>query len=573
MMTPKILYTLMLFLLVLMPPTLLAQTDAPTPVPTETETPTATSTFTETPTATITFTETPTETPTATPTVVESPTETPTFIESPTETPTFVDAPTQTETPTATPTPDDLLELVFTENFDDGQAEGVLLDEGWLYTPRDNGLMLTTTEDNRTVNISVEAEWVLEAETQWTTGAVVFMLPVGATLTIDAAGNVTLTEAEAVIFQTTLPPISAWVTLRFSNLAGMVTLTLNGQMIFAWQPESALPAGTITITSRAIPETPYFLALDNISLWKPVPPIFTETPEVTPTGTPTETPTATATPIPLRLEAEDSQILQTGLWTFYETEAASGGGYLYSSGSPDDSLTLHFDGSWAEVIYIEHPDLGSFAIEVDGELAQTIVSTAETASFGKIARIDNLTAGSHTLRIYPLGGMVAVDALMVEVGITATPTPSPTPILVPVEGLAVYQNHQPDNLGIQIQILDADGTVLYTAQTQADGTYLVEVPAEIPFRLAADAPKHRPFEILLEPEQPLPDIMLAGGDLNDDGCINVQDIELISSILESSTDTLADINGDGLTGAADLAILTGNFDAACTPAAPPINQE
>ncbi|MBZ0305798.1 MAG: hypothetical protein K8I82_06990, partial [Anaerolineae bacterium] len=278
-------------------------------------------------------------------------------------------------------------------------------------------------------------------------------------------------------------------------------------------------------------------------------------------------------PAPLWLEAEDAQILQTGLWTFYETEAASSGGYLYSSGGPDDSLTLHFDGTWAEVIYVEHPDLGSFAIEMDGELAQSIVSTSETAAFGKIARIENLTAGSHTLRIYPLGGMVAVDVFIVEVGITALPTPSPTPMLVPVEGQAVYQNHQPDNLGINIQVLDADGVVLYASQTQADGKFMVEVPAEFPFRLTVDAPKHRPFEVTLEPGQPLPEIILAGGDLNDDGCINVQDIELISSILESTMDLVADINGDEMTGAADLAILTGNFDAACTPAAPPINEE
>ncbi|MFN8489149.1 MAG: SdrD B-like domain-containing protein [Caldilineaceae bacterium] len=85
-------------------------TDTPTATPTSTDTPTNTATPTDTPTATPTSTDTPTntatptDTPTATPTLTDTPTNTATPTDTPTATPTSTDTPTNTATPTDTPT-------------------------------------------------------------------------------------------------------------------------------------------------------------------------------------------------------------------------------------------------------------------------------------------------------------------------------------------------------------------------------------------------------------------------------------------------------------------------------------
>ncbi len=112
---------------------------------------------------------------------------------------------------------------------------------------------------------------------------------------------------------------------------------------------------------------------------------------------------------------------------------ASGGRYLYSSGSVDDTLTLNFAGSRIDVIFVQHPALGSFAVVIDGNPVQTVNSTATDATFG--ARISlSLSAGSHTLRIVPVSGVIAIDAFAVEA--VAEPIVPPTEEPVVTEPLA-----------------------------------------------------------------------------------------------------------------------------------------
>lgn len=151
----------------------------------------------------------------------------------------------------------------------------------------------------------------------------------------------------------------------------------------------------------------------------------TATPTATPSPTGTPSPTADLIPAPQLIEAEQGTVGQSGLWTAYDTGAASGGRYLYSSGSLADTLNLPFYGSRLDVIYVQHPALGSFAIEIDGVQIQTVSGTAESTVFGARASIGGLAEGEHWLRIVPVSGTIAIDAFAV------LPQPQATPTLIP----------------------------------------------------------------------------------------------------------------------------------------------
>lgn len=172
-------------------------------------------------------------------------------------------------------------------------------------------------------------------------------------------------------------------------------------------------------------------------------PTASPTPEPTQTLTPTLTPTAvveTTTPTPtetnplVRVESDRPEVVRTGVWTSHTTDVASGGSYIYSSGSFDDMLTLSFVGTQATVIYVKHPALGMFAVEIDGTVMQLVNSVADESEFGAQTVVNGLANGPHTLRVYPVGGVIALDTFVVEALsdvplVTFTPTPPDLPTL------------------------------------------------------------------------------------------------------------------------------------------------
>ncbi|KAB2854487.1 MAG: hypothetical protein F9K46_16870, partial [Anaerolineae bacterium] len=119
-----------------------------------------------------------------------------------------------------------------------------------------------------------------------------------------------------------------------------------------------------------------------------------------------------------RIETDNPLVQVDGNWSSQTAAGASGGSYSFSSGSPDDVLTLAFDGSALTVIYVTGPQLGILALEVDGTVLRTIITTSDTVQYSQAAEFDYLAGGSHVLRLYASGGMIAVDAIL------ATPAPS-----------------------------------------------------------------------------------------------------------------------------------------------------
>jgi immune inhibitor A len=145
------------------------------------------------------------------------------------------------------------------------------------------------------------------------------------------------------------------------------------------------------------------------------------------------------------IEAESDAVQRTGLWTAHQTSVASGGGYVYSSGSTADALTLTFSGAQVSVIYVKHPALGVIVVEIDGSPLQLLDSAATESVFGTQATF-TLAEGEHTLRVYPLMGTIALDAFLVE---AAVPTSEPeatvaaTDTLTPADALPTPETPAP----------------------------------------------------------------------------------------------------------------------------------
>jgi uncharacterized protein (DUF1810 family) len=169
-------------------------------------------------------------------------------------------------------------------------------------------------------------------------------------------------------------------------------------------------------------------AAGNASEWSPtwsftvLAGVTVQNDDMTPTPTVTSTPEPTTVPTLLQV-VEAETVTTSGIWTAYDSASASGGRYVYSSGSLDDTLTLNFSGTQADVIYIQHPALGPFVIEVDGTVMQTVNATSVEAVFGAKAGVTGLAAGTHTLRIVPVSGTIAIDAFAMELSVvTSEPT-------------------------------------------------------------------------------------------------------------------------------------------------------
>lgn len=159
------------------------------------------------------------------------------------------------------------------------------------------------------------------------------------------------------------------------------------------------------------------------------------------------------------IEAEDPTLEKTGTWTVAASPHASGGNYIYSSGSAGDVITLEFSGTTVEIVYLYHPNFGSMAIEIDNSVVRTVVVRGDT-DFGARQKIDYLSAGAHTLRIYPAFGVIAVDAIYAG---SAAETPGDDPT-TPASGTSYFGMDNP--AAVYCRQMGYD----YHTETAADGS-------------------------------------------------------------------------------------------------------
>lgn len=306
--------------------------------------------------------------------------------------------------------------------------------------------------------------------------------------------------------------------------------------------ETPIPTETSTPTESPSPtlmptETPTVSPIT----FTPEPSLLpvTETPtfSATPSATPTfldisPTPSLVST---LEISTQHPALIYTGVWTAYESTAAQGGLYTYSSGSSSDTVAFSFQGSRLGIGYIGHPTFGEFVVEIDGTVWLTVNTYAAETLFGNVASIENLPFGEHTVRIYsPAGKMIALDYFILENEPILLPTAEPTALTpTPISSVMPAGSLQgqviiPFHMEVTLSLFGATGE-LVAEQSSFNGsfrftdllpdTYLLRLfcqgclPIEGTFTIAAD-------ETVITPE-----VTVILGDMNGDGIITAQDIE------------------------------------------------
>src|SRR5205085_2584321 len=73
------------------------------------------------------------------------------------------------------------------------------------------------------------------------------------------------------------------------------------------------------------------------------------------------------------------------------------------------------------------------------------------------------------------------------------------------------------------------------------------------------------------PKVAAPKMILKGGDLDQNGCVDTSDLSLMTASFGTAAVTV-DITGDGTVDARDLAILAGNLDTTCVSVLTPTAQ-
>lgn len=205
--------------------------------------------------------------------------------------------------------------------------------------------------------------------------------------------------------------------------------------------------------------------------------------------------------------------------------------------------------SWLGAISQKNP---APAVSGDGSFA--------TLTFEAIA------PGTVTINCEPL--LSDRDGFALPVAISTIPinvSALPEGIFGTFEGTIAYQGRD-EHSGLT---LEAAGPVQTMVQTDSTGQFRIDNLQLGEYDLTADAALYLPSCITagIEGEQPvtLPLTTLAGGDLDDDNAIRINDATLLGSNFglslstEPAMDARADINADGQVNIQDLAILGGNF--------------
>ncbi len=205
------------------------------------------------------------------------------------------------------------------------------------------------------------------------------------------------------------------------------------------------------------------------------------------------TPTPTSPPVPQLIESDSQYVQRFGNWTSQQAAAASEGSYLYSSGNTEDALGFAFEGSSVTIVYVEGPSLGTLAIEIDDTVVRTVITTSSNTNYSVQAVVDYLEPGVHTIEVYPVDGIIAVDAFT-AIFFSALPDLSLLP--PPDEGGI----HSPNEIAV---VFDPDsapssGCRADTSSSELISNY-VEVGTVADFYDAIDAANARPVEELNVP--------------------------------------------------------------------------
>ncbi|MDX1994021.1 MAG: hypothetical protein SF029_16670 [bacterium] len=130
---------------------------------------------------------------------------------------------------------------------------------------------------------------------------------------------------------------------------------------------------------------------------------------------------------PFTREGGEPDVARSLGWSMWEDAGASQGSYLVSSGG-EETLSLTFEGTGVDVVYLGVVGGGTFSLEIDSVIVQTVNTSAPELRYGQMVSVSDLAPGQHTLRIIThAGGQIGLDAILVDGVVLPVPVPPITP--------------------------------------------------------------------------------------------------------------------------------------------------
>ncbi len=113
------------------------------------------------------------------------------------------------------------------------------------------------------------------------------------------------------------------------------------------------------------------------------------------------------------IQSNDPSVIFIGDWETVQSSQASGGSYLQNT-STNAALQITFDGPGVEIFYVTGPTFDPIAIEIDGMVLRTVLTTNSIVGLGRSTVINYLADTTHRLKVYgPMVGHIAIDAFAV----------------------------------------------------------------------------------------------------------------------------------------------------------------
>ncbi len=561
-------------------------TESPTLVPSETPTPTGTPTESETPTFTAspTGTETPTVTPASSET--ETPTPTQTFIpsETPTSTPGITDTPTETPTPTITPTPTvDLTGTVIagTQTAIAGTsiAETQTSIAGTAFAETQTSIALTSSAEAGTQTAIAGTQTVIAG-----TAIAGTQTAIAGTSIAETQTSIALTSTSDAGTQTAISSTSIAGTqtaISGTSIAGTQT-AISGTSIAETQTAIAGTsiAGTQTaISGTSIAGTQTAISGTSIAGTQTAIALTLTSDAGTQTaiagtltaGAPTSTPTAIPTPagpyvlvdvVQPTLELNQTSLVNVSLnnvppegYSSVEFHCVFSPDVLEASAIQPAEL---FGSDPASAL--NGPQNGSFILAIAGSHGRKATSSGTAFTFSVRGLSAGTTVVQCTARVSAgQGGLVEIayipDTVTVFDSSSVTPTPTPN---LPAYVAGQVNASKP----VTIQLFDAGNTLVVSQAANPDGTFNIPINAGT-YTIIASAQGFLNAQGFVSltggVTTTMQTVSLPAGDIDGNSVIDQFDALTIGINYNSAAPAAADLNNDGAINVLDLELLAANY--------------
>jgi hypothetical protein len=219
-------------------------------------------------------------------------------------------------------------------------------------------------------------------------------------------------------------------------------------------------------------------------------------------------------------------------------------------------VTANLFGSGA-VSAVNGPQNGRFIVAIAGSNGSRATTSGTAFTFSVKGLQVGQTPVECTARVSKgdnlLAGILSLGAANLTIGITPTPTPIPSPV---VTGRVLASKP------ITIHLYNADNSIAASVIANTDGTFNLTAPAGI-YAITASADGFLGAQgfvsLTAGSVSVMPTVGLAAGDVNNSGVIDQFDALTIGMSYNTAIPPAADLNNDGTINVLDLELLASNY--------------